>query len=247
MNPIAYPKLYRHAALSLAALALAGGAHAQGGYKNVHTGQGTYYAYSGGGNCSFPMPSGILTAAMNTVDYNTAQACGAYIEVTNENNGESVVVRIDDRCPGCAVGSVDLSQEAFAEISPLGVGVLPISWHYVSGPSTPAVVWFEDGSSQWWTALQVRNHRNPVATVAYRPSGTSTPFVAVQRQMWNDFIAPSGMGPGPYDLKITDVFGKVIKAKNISLVTSTEISLHKQFPVVLPAPGGAPAGLADEQ
>ena len=236
MKQTATLKPCRGAALALLSLALAGGAQAQGGYKKVHTGLGTYYAYSGGGNCSFPMPTGILTAAMNTTDYNTAQACGAYVEVTNQNTGESVVVRIDDRCPGCAAGSIDLSQDAFAEISPLEAGVIPISWRYVSGPSTPVTVWFEDGSSQWWTAIQVRNHRNPVATLAYRPSGTSTPFVAVERQMWNDFIAPSGMGPGPYDLKITDVFGKVVKAKGVALVTDTEISLHKQFPVVLPPP-----------
>jgi len=219
-----------------AGLLAAAGASAQGGYKSDHTGRGTYYGYTGGGNCSFPPPDGVLTAALNTADYNTAQACGAYIEVTNLNNSQSVVVRIDDRCPGCSVGDVDLSEEAFAQISPTAVGVLPIQWHYVSGPSTPVQVWFEDGSSQWWTALQVRNLRNPVATVAYRPSGTTQAFIPIERQMWNDFIAPSGMGPGPYDLKITDVFGNVIKAKQIGLVTDTLISTKKQFPIVLPQP-----------
>lgn len=218
------------------ALAIAGGAWAQGGYKDVHSGMGTYYGYSGGGNCSFPPPVGVLTAAMNTPDYNTAQACGAYIEVTNTDTAESVVVRIDDRCPECPAGNVDLSQDAFAKIAKLETGVIPIRWHYVSGPSTPAEVFFEDGSSQWWTAIQVRNHRNPVATLAYRPSGTTTPFVALERQMYNYFVAPSGMGPGPYDLKITDVFGNVLKKKGVALVTDTEISLHKQFPVVLPPP-----------
>jgi hypothetical protein len=52
-------------------------AAAQGNYQQMHTGQGTFYGYGGGGNCSFPKPSEILTAAMNTADYNTAQACGA--------------------------------------------------------------------------------------------------------------------------------------------------------------------------
>jgi expansin (peptidoglycan-binding protein) len=235
-------KLSRGACGIFVAVMMVGIAQAQAGYQSVHTGQGTFYGYSGGGNCSLPLPSGILTAAMNAVDYNGAQACGAYIEVTNLNTSQSVIVRIDDQCPGCAVGNVDLSQPAFAQISPLAAGQIPISWKYVSGPSTTAKVVFKEGSSQWWTGIQVRDHRNPVAMLAYRTTGSSSAYTSVEREAYNYFIAPSGMGAGPYDLQITDVFGQVITVSGIGLAVSTEIALGAQFPLVLPAGGSSSSG-----
>ena len=211
-------------------------AMAQAGYQSTHTGRGTFYGYGGGGNCSFPMPgSAVLTAAMNAADYNGSQACGAYIEVTNLNTQQTVVVRIDDQCPGCGVGDVDLSQEAFAKISPLGVGQIPITWKYVSGPSSPAKVYFKEGSSQWWAGIQVREHRNPVAALAYRATGSGAAYNNLGREAYNYFIAPNGMGAGPYDLRITDVFGQVLDVGSVPLTITTEISLGMQFPVQLPS------------
>jgi expansin (peptidoglycan-binding protein) len=217
-------------------------ASAQGNYQQTHTGQGTFYGYGGGGNCSFPKPNDILTAAMNHADYNTAQACGACAEVTNLNTLQSVVVRVDDRCPECAPGDVDLSQEAFARISPIGAGRIPISWKYVSCTPPSAKVFFKEGSSQWWAGVQVRDHRSPVAALAYRPSGSNGAYTALGREMYNYFIAPSGMGPGPFDLQITDVFGQKITATGVALAVTTEIDLGLQFPAVLPSPGGSSSG-----
>jgi expansin (peptidoglycan-binding protein) len=220
---------------ALVLLGIAAPAFAQGGYLDPHAGHGTYYDYTGGGNCSFPPPpQGLFTAAMNTADYDTATACGAYVEVTNAASGASVVVRIDDRCPGCAPGDIDLTRAAFAQIASLQAGVIDIRWRYVSGPSTPATLWFEPGSSQWWAALQVRNHRNPVAKLAWRASGSGAAFRKLPREMWNDFTAANGMGPGPYDFKITDVFGNVLRASQVALAPGMEVSLHKQFPLELP-------------
>lgn len=211
-------------------------AAAQGNYQQTHTGQGTFYGYGGGGNCSLPKPTDILTAAMNTADYNTAQACGACIEVTNLNTQQKVVARIDDRCPECAPGDVDLSQEAFAKISPIEAGRIPISWRYVSCNARSAKLFFKEGSSQWWAGVQVRDHAGPVASLEYRPSSGGA-FTTLGREMYNYFIAPSGMGPGPYDIRITDVFGQQMLAPNVTLAVTTEIDLGQQFPLVLPAAG----------
>jgi cellulase/cellobiase CelA1 len=60
--------------------------------------------------------------------------------------------------------------------------------------------------------------------------------------MYNYFIAPSGMGPGPYDLQITDVFGQQITATGVALAVTTEIDLGLQFPTVLPSPGSSSGG-----
>jgi expansin (peptidoglycan-binding protein) len=217
----------RMLAACLLAMAM-GAAQAQGGYDRPHEGEATFYGYGGGGNCSFPLPDR-LTAAMNHADYNGSQACGACILVTNPANGKTVEVRIDDQCPECAAGDVDLDQEAFARIADLAQGRIPVRWSYVACSPPTMSLYFKEGSSQWWTAVQVRDHRYPVARLAWRPSGTTQAFKAVPRETYNYFVAASGMGPGPYDFKITDVYGHVVKIYRVALQVGVEIPTRKQF------------------
>ena len=114
-----------------------------------HSGEGTFYGYGGGGNCSFPKPNSVDTAAMNAADYANSQACGSVIEVTNEDTGRSVVVRIDDQCPECAPGDVDLSETAFIKIAERKAGRIPIRWHYLPNTYGGSVkLYFKEGSTQ---------------------------------------------------------------------------------------------------
>lgn len=222
-------KLMTWAGIALTATLLASAtARAAGGYDEVHTGQGTFYGYGGGGNCSFPKPSR-LTAAMNHDDYDGSRACGACILVTNPANGKSVEVRIDDQCPECAVGDVDLDQPAFAQIADLAQGRIAIEWRYVACTPPTLSLYFKEGSSQWWTAVQVRDHRYPVASLAWRTSGSKGAYAALPRETYNYFLAQSGMGVGPYDFKLTDVYGHVVKVNKVALQVGVEIPTKKQF------------------
>ena len=216
-------------ALALAAAGASAQQQATGGWKTVHEGDGTYYQYTEGGNCSFPPPT-ILTAAMNNTDYDGAKACGGCIVVTNPANGKSVQVRIDDRCPECAPGDVDLDQEAFAKIAELAQGRIPIRWKYVACTPPTLSLYFDPGSSQWWTSVQVRDHRYPVAKLAWRVTGSGAAYVASPRELYNVFIPPGGMGTGPYDFKLTDVYGQVVKVNNVALSPGQVIATTKQFP-----------------
>lgn len=193
----------------------------------VHAGEGTYYFATGAGNCSFdPSPENLMVAALNHVDYADSALCGAFIQV--EGPQGSVMVRIVDQCPECPEGDVDLSQEAFAEIAPLSAGRVDITWQLVSPPlAGPIVYHFKDGSSQWWTAVQIRNHRNPIAQFEYW-NGSS--FVAVPRLSYNYFVAGSGMGPGPYTFRVTDTLGNVLVDSNIPLTPDGDASGSGQFP-----------------
>jgi len=199
---------------------------------SVHTGDGTYYLYSGSGNCSFPVSEGVLIAAMNTTDYNASAACGGLIEVTNDNTGLSVVVRIDDRCPECAAGDVDLNQSAFAQIADLTDGRVPISWHYIANDQAGNVkLYFKDGSNPWWVAVQAHDHMYPITRMEYRISGSGNPYEDIPRADYNYFIAsiPSGSS-GPFDFRITDFWGSVIETPNIPFLITTEIDTGTQFP-----------------
>lgn len=191
------------------------------------TGEGTFYGYGGGGNCSFPYPgSPAYTGAMNQIQYDSSLTCGACVEVTG--NKGSLVISIEDRCPECQYGDIDLSEDAFPFIDDKINGRVPISWKFVPCPVQGAVkLYFKEGSSQWWTAVQVRNHKYPIVKLEYK---VNNEWVNVHREMYNYFVVQSGMGPGPFSFRITDMYGDIIEEDNIPLLVTTEIDGQNQFP-----------------
>jgi expansin (peptidoglycan-binding protein) len=200
--------------------------------SSTHRGEGTFYGYGGGGNCSFPKPTNTLTAAMNATDYNGSAACGGVIVVTSDDTGLSVRVRIDDQCPECAKGDVDLDQNAFAQIEDISKGRIPISWHYVANDQAGSIkLYFKEGSSRWWTAVQARDHLYPIAKLGYRVTGSGNNFIDLPRKPYNYFVAESGFGDGPYDFLITDFWGQTVEVTGVPLVVTSEIDTGMQFQV----------------
>ncbi len=194
----------------------------------TRSGEGTYYAATGAGNCSFAAsPDDLMVAAVNWPDYTNAWLCGAYIEVNGPDG--RVVVRVVDSCPSCATGDIDLSREAFARIADPVRGRVPISWKVVSPVISGSIVYqFKDGSNPYWTAVQIRNHRNPVHSLEYRASdGTFKPAGRVD---YNYFIETSGMGSGPFTFRVTDIYGNVLTDSGIPFVENGEVQGSGQFP-----------------
>jgi expansin (peptidoglycan-binding protein) len=197
--------------------------------NSTHTGDATYYTEANGsGNCSFdPSPQDLMIGALNYVDYADSGLCGAFLEVTGPR--ATITIRVVDQCPGCPAGDIDLSPQAFAAIADLSAGRVPITWRIVSPTiNGPIRYRFKEGSSQWWTAVQVRNHRNPIATVEYRDG--SGQFVSAARQSYNYFVAFGGMGPGPYTIRVTDIYGNVLTDTGIALSVAQEVAGSGQFP-----------------
>jgi expansin (peptidoglycan-binding protein) len=192
----------------------------------LHTGEGTYYYATGAGNCGFdPSPQNMMVAAMNHVDYNNAAICGAYIQVDGPQG--SVMVRIVDQCPGCPAGDVDLSVEAFAKIAPISAGRVPISWQLVSPPlDGPIQYYFKSDSHQYWMAMQMRNHRNPIAKFEY---WNGSHFVEISRTSYNYYELQSPP-PGPFTFRVTDLLGNVLVDSNIPLSPGVAVNGSAQFP-----------------
>jgi expansin (peptidoglycan-binding protein) len=194
----------------------------------IHTGEATYYSEAdGGGNCLFdPTPQDLMVGAMNHTDYANSAICGAYVELTGPNG--TITIRIVDQCPECPAGNIDLSPSAFAKIAELSKGRVPITWRIISPDiSGPIRYSFKDGSSQWWTAVQIRNHRNPIAKFEYLKNGQ---FTAVPRTDYNYFVESSGMGPGPYTFRVTDMYGNVLTDSGVTLNVGGEVAGSAQFP-----------------
>jgi expansin (peptidoglycan-binding protein) len=194
----------------------------------IHQGIATYYDATGAGACSFdPSPEDLMVAAMNAEEYANAAYCGAYVRVSGAKG--TITVRIVDLCPECKAGHLDLSREAFALIDEPYLGRVPISWQVISPElNGPIAYHFKDGSNQWWTAVQVRNHRNPIAKLEYF---NGSQWVSVPRTEYNYFVQTDpGMGPGPYSFRVTDSYGNILMDSGIPHIENGTVSGAGQFP-----------------
>ncbi len=168
-----------------------------------------------------------MVAAINASDYATAAWCGACVAVTGPAG--TVTVRVVDKCPGCDPGDLDLSSEAFAKISPLSAGRVAIRWQEVAcDVQGPLGYHFKDGSNAFWTAIQIRNHRYPIAKVE---AGTAGALETIARVDYNYFIDTSGLGAGPYSIRVTDTRGHVVEDSAIALGDDVTRTGTAQMPV----------------
>ncbi len=193
-----------------------------------HSGEGTYYDADGSGNCSFDPSADRMIAAINEADYAGSAPCGACAEV--EGPDGVITVRIVDRCPGCAPGDLDLSVEAFEMIAAKEEGRVDIAWHFVPcAVEGPLRYRFKEGSSQWWTAVQVRDHRHAIASLEYSQDGGES-FIPIARETYNYFVAPEGMGAEPVSLRVTDVYGQVVVDDGVVVGDAVEVSGAANMP-----------------
>ncbi|NES39785.1 hypothetical protein G3554_27235, partial [Micromonospora sp. PPF5-17] len=182
-----------------------------------HTGRATFYdAGSGGGNCSRPgPPANRFYVALGPDEYAAGAACGGFLDVTGPKG--TVRVLVMDQCPECEPGHLDLSAEAFARIADPVQGIVKVSYRAVVDPPLPGPLTFrmKEGSSQWWFAVLVGDHGNPLRAVEVRQGGA---WRTAARQDYNYWLIDSGAGPGPYTIRVTDVYGHRVTANGIRLL-----------------------------
>jgi len=171
-------------------------------FGELHSGDGTYYTFADGtGACMYDKTSDVHIAALNVADWAGSAWCGACADVTGPN-GNQVRVRIVDECPDCAKGQLDFHPDAFALLAPKEQGRIAITWSFVACDAQGPVSYkFKDGSNPWWTAVQVRNSRFPIAKLETSKDGVS--FVLAQRQDYNYFLNGAGFGTGSTQVRLT--------------------------------------------
>lgn len=186
-----------------------GNAPSTGALGATRTGEGTYYGATGEGACMLDASPGDLdVAALNAPDYQVAAWCGACAEVTGPRG--TVRIRIVDLCPECKSGDLDFSESAFAKIAEVAQGRVPITWNFVAcDVSGPVQYRYKDGSNQWWTGVQVLNHRLPIAKLEFSQDGGQS-FTEVPREDYNYFVTTSGFGAGSVQVRITATDGQTL-------------------------------------
>ncbi|MGW3939406.1 expansin EXLX1 family cellulose-binding protein [Streptomyces phaeochromogenes] len=192
-------------------------------YPGVAT---VYKAGVGDGACSYGPSGDMMIAAMNTTDYETSRACGAYIRV-RAANGASVTVRITNECPlPCAPGQLDLSEQAFAKLAPVSTGRLAITWSLLSPDAVGTIsIRYKNGSSPYWCGIQAIGHRNPLARLEVRSGGG---WRQLARTDYNYFLSPDGSGCGGA-IRLTDIYGEQLTVNGIAVRPDVVQSTRVQF------------------
>jgi len=200
-------------------------------WTTTQTGSGTYYGVQtgAGGACSiYPRPafmSSLSTVAMNSPQFGlglaASMSCGMCVQVIGTGSGsganpistsKSFVAVVDDLCPECKSGDLDLAKA--------GDGRWGISWVAVDCPVTGNLQYLFQGSNTYYLKLQVRNHRIPIKAVDFL--GKDGKYYSGQRTSDNFFEVPSYPYPVtfPLQVRVTGLYGNPVIDKVPKLSTT---------------------------
>ena len=195
----------------------------------THEGEGTYYNDGLLPNCSFPLDERPLYhGAMNKTEYDDSKVCGSYVTVTGPNG--SVEILIDNQCPECAEGDIDLSEEAFVMIADKIDGRVDISWKYTEGPSSPIKYQLKDGSNRWHVEILVKNLRYAIRTLEIQVDDN---WINLTRADYNYFVYDGDIGASSIiTLRATD-----INDQQIIDVIDAQVDLNSNLPSILTITG----------
>lgn len=138
---------------------------------------------SNGGACNYGATNVMYYAAIN-VNVNAGDAqgqwqggkiCGQCAETTilTSQGLKTVTVRIMDKCPDANCG-IDLGGSAPGAVMVDGFGRYAGQWRFVSCSGVSGVsdgvpsLYIKEGSSIWWSRIQVRNPNTGVSSIAYQ-------------------------------------------------------------------------------
>jgi expansin (peptidoglycan-binding protein) len=228
-----------------AAVQVSGTTHAPAGSRQGQvSGEATHYVLQGTGNCSYPgAPASQLFVALSPGEYDSAAACGSYVQVTGPDG--SVTAEVIDQCPPCQAGHVDLSEAAFARIAPLSAGLVPVTYHTIADPALPAPLSMlvKDGSSAYWLALLPIGAGNAVTSV--RVSSATHSAQELSRASYGYWLAPAGMGPGPFTVQLTDSAGHQATVAGVTLSPGVvQPTRTWMYGTAAPPPAAAPPASA---
>jgi expansin (peptidoglycan-binding protein) len=171
------------------------------------SGEAVFYDPNGRGSCAlaFARTDAVLSAPPGV--YQKLEGCGACLEITGSTG--TAVVEVVDLCPSCPDNNLVISKGAFEKIAGKASGRAQVSWKQVPcAVQGPLSFRFKETSSQYWTAIQIRNHRLPIKGVAFKKGAD---WVPMDRSNDNYFAAAKGVGTGPVTLRITAGDGQQIE------------------------------------
>jgi len=217
----------------------------------------TYYNYDSQNNgaCQFGVIGGTTlpfanVAAANQAYFNNSMACGECYELSGPSG--NVLVVIADECPDDGQNPLcdgkiihfDLGEQAtFNLVAPFAVGVVLEKIKKVSCPVTGNLgVYFVKGTSQYYVAFVVYNHKVGLSLVELQPNGGQ--YYSMTR-VSNQWTYGSNQGPTvslPYNIRLTGQTGEQLVVSLNTYAELTTASSSVQFMDPVAGFGGSSSG-----
>jgi hypothetical protein len=173
-----------------------------------------------------------LFAAVDPLTFDGSNACGGCVRIeTAAATLEIPVLDLGASLAPLAQPTLLVSQPALSMLLPSGdiFASTGVSWRFVSCSMAPPTMTFtlQLGSNPSYSAVLVRNHRNRISRVEYKRGNDYVPLV---RTTYNYWVAASGMGAGPFTLRITDVLSQSVEQPGVPLAPGVPFVGNVQFP-----------------
>lgn len=207
--------------------------------KRDFNGRMTYYDTSVGlGSCGNFNPNSAYTVAMNANQMQSSY-CGKSIWISY--GGKTVGATVQDTCPGCPWGGLDLSEGLFAGLADMGLGVIQASWGFSDGSSNP-----EPSTSSTWQAPS-STYTPPTSTyVAPTTSWTPTSTYTPPSSTWTPEASTSSSSQwvAPSSSSTSSSAASSTSASSSSAASSSVTSLTVSAPFVVASKTASATGAA---
>jgi hypothetical protein len=212
----------------------------------VEQGRITFYAQSNIVACDIPQSEWPqYTTALSEKHFQGGLACGATVRLMNK--GKEIQAMVVDLCPvqgneqWCSgdMTHFDLGNStAFAQLEPPETGVRELSFQWLPTPvgDTPVKLRLKDGINAYWFAIEVINHRYPVAKLEIKDPQSGA-WIAGNRtrpgmyNYWQFDFTGNGLTV-PFQIRITDQFGQVIEETGTVIEEKYMWTGLNQFPLM---------------
>lgn len=171
-----------------------------------------------------------LFGAIATADYNNSAACGSCVEL--QYGGNSVRITVADECPvstnpTCTNGHIDLSRQAFQNLTGQGTGdINGVTWRVVPCDlAEPIAIQLREPDNVYYKAFVVMKHEYPIARAQYQRTDGS--WVDATRDPANFFYSDEPNGDLTYRVRIHDVNGDIIEQELEPGVSDPQVGTHQ--------------------
>lgn len=184
-----------------------------------------------GYNCGFMEVNSYIQkyyVAMNAQQYAGATSCGKCVRVYY--NCKFIDVYVVDQCGDCGYGGLDMSIDAYTELTNEPLGRVIVDWEYISCNDIvqdSIKLYFQPGSSRWWIGIQVLNSKEPIYDIDISYKDTIHHLMLSSYNFWH--LIHTFVLEVPFDIILISETQKIITYTVNTLISDELIDINQQF------------------